>query len=169
MNKYRKSILIILLSCSIFLPGASAFGGSSEVYEWKDGNGNLVFSDIPKAGVNAKVKKVRNDHGERPHTKEEKTKPGSDNQVKTRQNKDIQVVMYMTDWCPYCKKAKEYLKTAGVQVTEFDIEKDKVKKEEMLGKSGGSKLVPLIDVEGIIIRGYAPDDIKEAIEKRKRL
>jgi hypothetical protein len=39
----------------------------------------------------------------------------------------------------------------------------------MLGKSGGSTGVPLIDVEGTIIRGYNPDALKSAIERRRNL
>ena len=31
----------------------------------------------------------------------------------------------------------------------------------------GGKGVPLIDVEGILIKGYSPDLIKGAIEKKK--
>ena len=39
----------------------------------------------------------------------------------------------------------------------------------MLVKSGGSRGVPLIDVEGIIIRGYNPDALEdEAIERRRK-
>jgi hypothetical protein len=34
--------------------------------------------------------------------------------------------------------------------------------------TGGSSGVPLIDVEGIIIRGYDPDEIKSAVETRKK-
>jgi len=29
-------------------------------------------------------------------------------------------------------------------------------------------MVPLIDIEGIIIRGYVPDEMKAAVEKRKK-
>ena len=83
-------------------------------------------------------------------------------------NSDIQVVMYMTDWCPYCKKAGEYIKSLGVNLIEYDIEKNENRKKEMKVLSGGSAMVPLIDVEGIIIRGYVPEEISAAVEKRKK-
>ena len=82
-------------------------------------------------------------------------------------NSDIQVVMYMTDWCPYCRKAGKYIKSLGVNLIEYDIEKDENRKKEMKVLSGGSGMVPLIDVEGIIIRGYVPEEISAAVEKRK--
>jgi len=56
-----------------------------------------------------------------------------------------------------------------VNLVEYNIEKDKSKREEMLQKSGGSRGVPLIDIEGIIIRGYSESAIKEGIEKRRSL
>jgi glutaredoxin len=52
-------------------------------------------------------------------------------------------------------------------LVEYDIEKNPSKEKEMLSKSGGSTGVPLIDVEGIIIRGYNPSAITDAVEKRR--
>ena len=85
-----------------------------------------------------------------------------------RQNSDIQVVMYMTDWCLYCKKAGKYIRSLGVHLTEYNIEKDQNRKSEMKSLSGGSGMVPLIDIEGVIIRGYVPEEIKAAVEKKKK-
>ncbi len=85
-----------------------------------------------------------------------------------RKNSDIKVVMYMTDWCPYCKRAGKYLKSLGVHLVEYDIDKDKNRKDEMRRISGGSGMVPLIDIEGIIIRGYIPEEIEAAVEERKK-
>lgn len=85
-----------------------------------------------------------------------------------RKNSDIQVVMYMTDWCPYCKKAGKYIRSLGVHLTEYNIEKDQNRKNEMKSLSGGSGMVPLIDIEGVIIRGYVPEEIKAAVEKKKK-
>jgi glutaredoxin len=75
----------------------------------------------------------------------------------------------MTSWCPYCAKARNYLLSLNVDLVEYNIERDKSRREEMLGKSGGSTGVPLIDVEGTIIRGYNPDALKAAIERRRDL
>lgn len=51
---------------------------------------------------------------------------------------------------------------------EYDVEKDDLKRAEMKKLSGGSTMVPLIDIEGIIIRGYVPDEMKAAVEKKKK-
>ncbi len=92
----------------------------------------------------------------------------AENKQGLRKNSDIQVVMYMTEWCPYCKKAGKYLKSLGVHLTEYNIEKDQSRKNEMKSLSGGSGMVPLIDIEGVIIRGYVPEEIKAAVEKKKK-
>jgi len=55
----------------------------------------------------------------------------------------------------------------GVSLTEHDIEKEPQKREEMMAKSG-SRGVPVVDIEGIIIRGYAPDAMRDAIERKRR-
>jgi len=55
----------------------------------------------------------------------------------------------------------------GVSLTEHDIEKEPQMRDEMMAKSG-SRGVPVVDVEGIIIRGYSPEAMKDAIERRRR-
>jgi glutaredoxin 3 len=55
----------------------------------------------------------------------------------------------------------------GVKLVEHDIERDPRKREEMIAKSG-SRGVPVVDVEGIIIRGYSAEAMRDAIERRRR-
>jgi glutaredoxin len=98
----------------------------------------------------------------------EKNRPAAEARQGLKKNSDIQVVMYMTDWCPYCRKAGKYIKSLGVHLIEYNIEKDENRKKEMKALSGGSAMVPLIDVEGTIIRGYVPEEISAAVEKRKK-
>jgi glutaredoxin len=55
----------------------------------------------------------------------------------------------------------------GVNLVEHDIEKDPAKREEMTAKSG-SRTIPVVDVEGIVIRGYSAEAMRNAIELRRR-
>ncbi|KAF0146271.1 MAG: glutaredoxin [Nitrospirae bacterium] len=153
---------IILLS--IFISPAS-----SEIYKWKDKDGNIFYSDSPPAGIDVQKKKFREDRIERQETKESSHKSENNTLKENKPYSDVEVVMYMTSWCGYCKKAREYINSLGVRLTEYDVERDKSKNSEMLSKSGGYKGVPLIDVEGVIIRGYVPDAIKTAVEKSRSL
>lgn len=79
----------------------------------------------------------------------------------------IDVILYQTSWCSYCNKARQFLKDLGVSLVEYDIEKDPEKREEMMAKAG-SRGVPVVDIEGVIIRGYAPDAMRSAIERKRR-
>ena len=72
------------------------------------------------------------------------------------------VVLYSTDWCGYCKQTKRFLDSKGIAFQEFDIEKDAEARKayEALGGRG----IPLIDVNGTLIRGFDPDEILAALK-----
>ncbi|WP_423204961.1 glutaredoxin family protein [Pseudomonas kribbensis] len=75
---------------------------------------------------------------------------------------NARVVLYTTDWCGYCKQTKRFLDQKGIPFKEFDIEKDAEARKayEALGGRG----IPLIDVNGTLIRGFDPDDILAALK-----
>ena len=81
---------------------------------------------------------------------------------------DVKALLYLAEWCPYCRKARESLKSLGVNLIEYDIEKDEARDQEMMEK-GGTGSVPFIDIEGIIIRGYSEEAIKRAVAKQRGL
>ena len=72
------------------------------------------------------------------------------------------VVLYATEWCGYCKLARRFLDQKGIPYKEFDIEKDAEARKayEALGGRG----IPLIDVNGTLIRGFDPDEILAALK-----
>lgn len=71
------------------------------------------------------------------------------------------VVLYSTQWCGYCKLTRRFLDQKDVPYREFDIEKDAPARKayEALGGRG----IPILDVNGTLIRGYEPDEILEAL------
>jgi glutaredoxin len=163
-------IAAILFSYFFLLPATS--GISAEIYKWKDKDGNVFFSDTPPpSGADLEIKKFKEDPIERPKKQEDTPSPRPQRGTlrEKRSYGNINVIMYMTFWCGYCRKARDYIHSLNVDLVEYNIEKDKSKREEMLSKSGGSTGVPLIDIEGIIIKGYNPDAIKAAIEKKRSL
>ena len=62
------------------------------------------------------------------------------------------VVMYGTSWCPYCKKARLFFKSNGIDYVEYDIEKNDLAKRmyDLLGGNG----VPLILVDDMKLQGF---------------
>jgi glutaredoxin len=157
--KIRVTFVIGILFLLLFSGTAGA-----QMYKWQDEKGVSHFSDSPPQGKGAVKMKIRETEG----TSEKATdlRQLTNRQLQgTRANQDIKVVMYVTDWCGYCRKAREYLHSLGVNLVEYDIEKDAAKREEM--RKLGGRGVPLIDVEGILIKGYGQKSIKDAVEKRK--
>jgi glutaredoxin-like YruB-family protein len=141
---------------------------SAQIYEWKDATGNIFYGDSPPPGVKPSVKHATVNRIVRPESKEshqEERQISGESQL--RDISDISVILYATDWCPYCKKTREYLNSEGIRFTEYNIDKDRSKREEMKEKSG-SDGVPVLDIERIIIRGFNPQRISAAIEDRRR-
>ena len=164
---FTKLLIIILLQ--FFFSSVSSAAIAAEVYKWKDKNGNVFFSDVPPASGDAEVISLKDERTPNAITtpKGNSPKPKSVITEEKRPYSSIKVVMYKTSWCGYCRKAREYLQSLNVNLVEHDIERDRSMGEEMLRKSGGTRGVPLIDVEGIIIHGYSPGQMKDAVEKRR--
>jgi glutaredoxin len=75
---------------------------------------------------------------------------------------NAKVVLYATDWCGYCKLTRRFLDQKGIPYREFDIEKDADARKayEALGGRG----IPMLDVNGTLIRGYEPEAILTALK-----
>lgn len=72
--------------------------------------------------------------------------------------------VYSTTTCPWCVKAKNYLKKSGVEFVDKDVTFDQKAQQEMIDKSGQMG-VPVLDINGKIIVGFNQDDIDQALEK----
>ncbi|MBK8187504.1 MAG: glutaredoxin family protein [Cellvibrio sp.] len=72
------------------------------------------------------------------------------------------VVLYATDWCGYCKKTREFFKDNNIAYVEFDIEKSAEGKQEYNQLKG--KGIPLVVINGKVIRGYNPSSMKEILQ-----
>ena len=74
----------------------------------------------------------------------------------------MSVIVYSTPTCPYCHKAKDYLKEKGVEFEDVDVAADQARAQEMVQKSGQMG-VPVLDVNGSIIIGFDQAKIDEAL------
>ena len=72
------------------------------------------------------------------------------------------VIVYSTPTCPYCHKAKDYLKEKGVDFEDINVANDTDKQKEMIEKSGQMG-VPVLDVHGKIIVGFDTSAIDQAL------
>jgi glutaredoxin 3 len=53
------------------------------------------------------------------------------------------VTMYVSDWCPYCQRAKSLLTEKNVVFSEINVENDEKLREEMMARSN-RRTVPQI-------------------------
>jgi glutaredoxin-like YruB-family protein len=72
------------------------------------------------------------------------------------------VVVYSTPACPYCIRAKQFLKEHNVAFEDNDVSSDRAKAQEMMRKSGQMG-VPVLDIEGEVIVGFEKERIKSAL------
>jgi len=75
---------------------------------------------------------------------------------------DAKITVYSTPTCPYCKMAKEFLKSKNVQFEDVDVGKDSNAAREMIKKSGQMG-VPVLDINGRIIVGFEKNAIEGAL------
>jgi glutaredoxin 3 len=45
------------------------------------------------------------------------------------------VTLYVSDWCPYCRRARELLKQKNVAFSEINVEDEPKFREEMIARS----------------------------------
>ncbi|WP_294135665.1 glutaredoxin family protein [uncultured Clostridium sp.] len=72
------------------------------------------------------------------------------------------IKVYSTESCPWCVKAKQYLKSKNIEYIEVNVGEDMEGREEMI-KLSGQMGVPVINIDGKIIVGFDKMAIDEAI------
>ena len=72
------------------------------------------------------------------------------------------VKVYSTNRCPWCVKAKEYLKQNKIEFDDIDVSMDPAAAQEMIRKSG-QRGVPVLDIDGTIIIGFDQNAIAGAL------
>jgi len=70
------------------------------------------------------------------------------------------IKIYTTPSCAYCKIAKEYFKSKGLEYDEYNVATDVEKQKEMIEKTGQLG-VPVIEVNGKIVIGFDKPLIEE--------
>jgi len=75
---------------------------------------------------------------------------------------DKQIKVYSTPTCPYCIRAKEFLKENNIAFENIDVSNNDAAAEEMVQKSGQMG-VPVLDIDGEIIIGFDRERIKQAL------
>ncbi|MFH1664729.1 MAG: glutaredoxin family protein [Candidatus Omnitrophota bacterium] len=72
------------------------------------------------------------------------------------------VKVYSTPTCPFCIRAKQFLKDNNVEFENIDVSASPEKSREMTEKSGQMG-VPVLDIGGEIIVGFDKEKIAQAL------
>ena len=72
------------------------------------------------------------------------------------------VKVYSTNSCPWCVKAKNYLKSVNIDFEEFNVQEDMEARDEMINKSIQMG-VPVLDINGTVIVGFDKNAIDNAL------
>ena len=73
------------------------------------------------------------------------------------------IIVYSTSSCPWCHRAKDYLKEHKIKFTDKNVAEDDAARDEMVEKSGQMG-VPVLDIDGKIIIGFDQEAIDKALK-----
>ncbi len=76
------------------------------------------------------------------------------------------ILLYTTQYCGYCRAAKNLLRAKGLEFREIDVGFDPSKRAEMVERAGGLRTVPQIFIHGRHVGGY---DELAALEREGKL
>jgi glutaredoxin 3 len=73
------------------------------------------------------------------------------------------VTIYSTPTCPWCHKAKDFLKEKNIKFEDKDVSSDEEARNEMVHKSGQMG-VPVLNIKGKVIVGFDQEAIKKELK-----
>jgi peroxiredoxin len=73
------------------------------------------------------------------------------------------VVMYCTDWCPGCRRARVYLKENNISFREVNIARDRAAAAQVRTWTGGYETTPTFDISGSIVVTFDVDKINKIL------
>jgi glutaredoxin 3 len=65
------------------------------------------------------------------------------------------ILLYSTEFCGYCRAAKNLLRAKSLEYEEIDVGFDPAKRDEMVERAHGARTVPQIFIHGRHVGGYA--------------
>ena len=74
----------------------------------------------------------------------------------------VNIKIYSTPTCPWCKRVKAYLDEKGIKYESIDVSSNDKARKEMIDKSGQMG-VPVIDIDGKIVVGFDKEKINEIL------
>ena len=77
------------------------------------------------------------------------------------------VVMFGTDWCPYCAHARALFKRLGVDYVELDLDRDP-RAKEFARQHLKPVVTPIVVIGSRVLKGYNEADLTTAVKEMER-
>ncbi len=132
--KHYQALFIVLFGALVIAPA------SAEIFKCKTPDGKTTYSSKKCAGSSTVF--LVKEH----IAVSQERETGS-----TLASVDI----YITRWCPYCKKAVAYLRSKNIPLNIYDIENDRQAKSRKQKLAPGYRGVPLTVINGEILKGFS--------------
>ena len=164
-----------LVLCGLIFAGGTA---AAEIYRWVDEKGIVHYSD-------SQVQDVSEDSNEQdaappsPENHQTATPPNTESRPQglppdffdaldeaAEQAAALdspRVEIFVTSWCAYCHKAKNFFRKRGIEFTVYDVEKDQTAARRMM-KFTKKKAVPFVIINGHGIQGYSEQAYELALQ-----
>ncbi|MDP1665546.1 MAG: glutaredoxin domain-containing protein [Methylobacter sp.] len=143
--------LILLLALTFALPA------QAEIYKWTDASGKSHFSGS-KPALSASIENRADLEAKSPQPMPVANKPTDTAAVP-------QVDLYITNWCPYCKKAMAFLRKNNIAFNTYDIEQDLDAAARKKTLDPGYSGIPLAVINGVPLRGFSESAYQQALTK----
>lgn len=72
------------------------------------------------------------------------------------------VIVFTTPTCPWCTRAKSYLRSRGVRFREVDVARDQAAARDLVRRTGQMG-VPVVEIDGRPIVGFDQAKIDQAL------
>ena len=166
MPNYKLCLCVSIISLLL-----TAIVNAKDIYKWVDENGTVHFQGSPpentKQPVTIKWLPTYEDDyrdSQRSAPEQNTGNPGSPTPSTAREtSRAPEVELYITSWCPHCKRALDFLRSRGIPFDAYDIEKDKnaARRKERLTRESG---VPFAIINGKAVHGFSEVAYERALQ-----
>ena len=156
----RKAYCPMIFVCAaiLFLALTVSLSFAATLYRWVDDQGVVHVSESPPEGkMNVAQAVVGEDAEKGP-------KSGPPEEKKSFRVRPGEVTIYTTPTCPWCHKAKAWLRDKKIRYREVDVTSDRSGLDEMVRISGQTG-VPVIVVGAEVIVGFNQNRLNEIFKE----
>jgi len=96
-------------------------------------------------------------------TSEDTSAIGAQPELAAVATKERKVVMYCTQWCPGCRRARAYFKQHNIEFEEIDIGIDREAAARVRSWANGNETTPTFDVNGKIVINFKLGELNKLL------